>query len=407
MRDRVRFATLLVCLLVGAMAVPAPVGAQQEMVTLTVTVVDQSDQPVPDVELTATWDGGSTTETTAANGQALVDVPKGADVVVEISHPDYVRNDPYRVADAQSGPVEVPVWRKGSLVVDVTDSEGDVEGARVVVRHYRRVIRTGTTGPDGEYATGPLEFGDYTLTVSKPGYYTAEGSIRITGETRKPMTVESGSVAVNFTVTDPHFDPPRPVGNVELRLDGYGTFDTLQNGEATARLPVNTDLTVTAEKDGYRRVTRDLSINESATSVALSMRRTPTLTLTPVNRRVVAGERVVVEVTNEYDEPATGVAVYRDGSQVGETDDEGELAVVLDDPGNHSLSARAGNVRSESVTVEAISAGSGAATATPSPTDTTTPTATPTPDSSVPAPGFTLSTAVLAFLAAAFLLSRP
>ncbi|MFB6122244.1 MAG: carboxypeptidase-like regulatory domain-containing protein [Haloferacaceae archaeon] len=395
---------LLVCVLAGATAVPASVGAQQELVTLTVTVADQSDRPIADVELTATWDGGSTTETTASNGQALVDVPKGADVTIRVSHPDYVRNDPYRVTDATGGPVDVPVWRKGSLVVDVTDGEGDVRGARVVVRHKRRVVKTGTTGSDGEYATGPLQFGDYTLTVSKPGYYTEDGSIRVTGETRKPVTIERGSVTVDFNVTDPHFDPPRPVGGVELTLGGYGTVETLRNGEASARLPVNTDLSVTAEKEGYRRVTRDFSVNESAKSVSLSMRRTPNLTLTPVNRRVVAGERVVVEVTNAYGDPVAGVPVYRDDARAGTTNDEGELAVRLDDPGNHSLYARSDDVRSESVTVRAISAGTD--TATPTATRTATPTATTTADSSVPAPGFTPTLAVLALLVVAFLFRR-
>lgn len=49
---------------------PASIAGAQEAVTLTVTVETPAGEPVSNAELTATWDGGSSTATTGENGQA-------------------------------------------------------------------------------------------------------------------------------------------------------------------------------------------------------------------------------------------------------------------------------------------------------------------------------------------------
>ncbi|MFB6142958.1 MAG: hypothetical protein ABEJ30_06405 [Halorientalis sp.] len=72
----------------------ATAGATQEMSTLEVVVVNEQGDPVAGATLAVSWDGGNTTETTRANGHALVDVPTGSDVEIDIRSDQYVRNTP-------------------------------------------------------------------------------------------------------------------------------------------------------------------------------------------------------------------------------------------------------------------------------------------------------------------------
>jgi len=354
----------------------APVAAQPKMVTLTVSVVDQGGNPVGDVTLHATWSNGSTERTTASNGKAFVDVPKGADVSITVSHPDYVRNSPYTLQDASERDVTVRVARKGSLAVSVDDSDGAVSGAQVTVSQGGTVVSQGETAADGSYRTGDIEQGSYTVAVSKPGYYHESQKVTVDGDVQQSISLRSGSVVLEFSVVDDHYEQAGPVGNASIRVGSVGTVNTLENGEATARVPVNTALQIRTSKPDYRTTTTDLQVGESDRQVNLTISRTPTLTLNATSRRVVAGERVSITLMDAYGDPAAGAAVLLDGNEVGQTNDNGEFAPQIPDAGNHTLQARKGDVASNEVVVEAISDAASKGTTTQTTTEATTATTT-------------------------------
>ncbi|MFB6096328.1 MAG: carboxypeptidase-like regulatory domain-containing protein [Haloferacaceae archaeon] len=395
-----RAAIAVVSLLVLSLLAPAGAVAAEtgDPVTLTISVVDQSGAPVGDAELTATWENGSTTETTASNGKAFVDVPKDATVEITISHPEYIRNHAYVVENATERDVEVAVSRRGELRVVVDDANGAVADARVILRMDGRIAVSGTTDGDGVYESGDVERGDYTVSVVKPGYFRNTTSVTVDDSARTRLLIERGSVTLTVVVRDPHFSPAKPVGGATVAIDSVGQFTTLPEGKASVSVPVNTDLSIEVTKEGYEEVSHDVSVRESDHRENVSLSRVPSISIEPVNRRVVAGEKVVVAVTDEYGTPVEGATVTLDGDSVGETDGNGQLGVAVEETGDHTLVARASGLRSEGVTVTAIAADGETATPTSTPTDSSTDTPTST---GVGGPGFTPATALLALVLAA------
>jgi hypothetical protein len=399
-----RIAPALCVVLVLSLVAPAGgvVAQSAETVTVTVAVRDQSGDPIPNAELDVEWDGGSTTATTAANGKAFVDVPAGARVTISVTHPRYVRNSPYVVSSASEREVEVGVYRKSSVRLEVRDEDGPVADASVLIERGGLDVETGRTDEDGVFESGVLQAGDYTITVSKSGYYTRRKSLEIEGDITNRVAIRRGSVPVTVRVVDPYFDSPRPVSNAGVDLADIGSARTDRHGNVTIEAPVNTETTVRVTKDGYRTVERDLEIGAEATSVSIQFSRTRSVTLEAANERVVAGERVILTATDAYGNPAAVATVYLDGERVGTTDGEGEAAIRIAEPGMHTLYVTKGGVESNEVQVEAIAAGGGV-TATPTESETPTPTvaATPTPTptgTSGSGPGFGPPLVVLALL---------
>lgn len=374
---RVAVVALLVLVSLAQPAVAADV-------TLTVSVVDDSGSAVADAELTAEWSGGSATQTTASNGKAFVDVPEGENVTLQVAHDDYVRNHAVRVVDADGGDVELTVHEKAETTASVVDGNGPVADAEVRFEKDGRVAAEGETDADGEFATGTVEAGEYDVRVEKPGYYVERTTVAVENDTDTEIAVERGSVVVDFNVTDDHFDPPRAVAGATVTVDGFGSVNTLDDGQNSLRLPVNTEFSVTAEKDGYENASGSVAVAEEPREANFTIQRAPSLVLETVSDRVVAGERVRLEVVGEYGAPVADATVHLDGEAVGETDDEGVLLATVEFGGEHEFVAEKGQLESNPVTVEAIGD-----TPTPTPSPTPNATATPTPgDSSVGMPGF-------------------
>jgi len=391
----------VVLLVVGALAV-APLTVSADTTTLTVAVETREGGAVSNATIVANWDGGSTTATTANNGKAFVDVPDGERVELVIEHEDYTRNFPYVVQDSAdvSSDVVVPVGEKASLSLTVRDSEGVVDNPRVAVRWNDRLVTSQQTGDDGTLELQTVEAGTYDVTVEKPGYYVKQTTVDVTNATEATIQLESGGVPFEFNVTDSHFDPAKPVGAATVDVERVGTFQTGQDGLATGRIPVNSEVDVSVTKDGYETVNRTLTVNETGGTVHVDLQRTPNLTIAAVNERVVAGESVVVTVRNEYDEPVEGATILRNDSTVTTSDANGQAVVPLDTPGTWALSATEGDVTARAVHVVAIDTSPDTTTTTGVETDSDTEAST-TNDVSVP--GFSVATAILAALLSALL----
>ncbi|MFB6295884.1 MAG: carboxypeptidase-like regulatory domain-containing protein [Halobacteriales archaeon] len=370
---------LLLCLsaLVGV-ATPA---AADGTVTLTVSVTTPDGETVSDAQLTVTWDNGSTTETTASNGKAFVDVPEGADVTISVDHPEFVRNNPVEVADATEREVGVTVYPTTSVTLDVSDSNGGtVPNARVRLFKRGQVAVDATSGADGTVSTGEIEAGEYRILVTKPGFITREFTRR-TSEAPWNLTIERGFVTVTFNVRDGHFSPPRPIENATIEGGSIGAVRTTSDGRRTVSVPVNTRIEFSVRKPEYRNVTRRTRIGEESATVNVTIRRKRLINVTSLSDRVVVGERVLIQARNEYGEPVVDGTVLLDGERVGQTDGEGEAIVRIDAGGKREIQVEKDGVTSNPTTVVGIETQTPTATPTPSPTPTATPTPTPTPTS--------------------------
>jgi hypothetical protein len=401
-------ARVVVLVVLVGVATPTATGGvtAQEQTTATVTVVDQAGERVGDVDLRVVWNNGEGSEnvTTRANGQALVDVPAGATVQIRVTDEEYLRNSPAVFFGVDGGELEVEVSLPGTARVTATDSAGQVEGATARLSG-QGTIRTADTGVDGLAVLGPVERGEYDLRVSEPGYLTNSTAVTLDGAVNRTITLREADRQLTVRVVDDKFDPPRTLSEATVEVEGVATLTTGSNGQRGTTVAVNTDYEMTATKDGYESVTRTVSVVESAESVTLAVQREEAISVAVTAQRVLLGETTELTVTDEYGQPVAGATVSVDGTERGQTDNQGTYDLTVDSAGNRTVTVSADGLLT-SATIEGVEA---AAPETPTATATQTDTATPTETAAAGggSPGFGV-TAVLAALVAlaGFVLAR-
>jgi PGF-CTERM protein len=168
-------------------------------------------------------------------------------------------------------------------------------------------------------------------------------------------------------------------------------------------VPVNDQYQVTVTKENYSEVSRQVGVDQSQKTVGFTVNRSPRVTISPSQDRVVTGESVEVRITNEYDNPIGNVSVSLDGDSVGTTDAQGRLSFVVENQGEHTISATH-NGNSAEYTIQGVQAAT-----SPAETDTATETDSEDGDdggSSTFGPGFGPVAVVLALLALTLLARR-
>lgn len=353
------FRLLLLVSVVGWLCV-APAGAATtgSQVTLTVSVVDQGDVAVGNADITASWDDGQTSATTASNGRAFVDVPAGEDVTLEVEHDDFVRNEPVVVEDASEQDATVRVALKGNSIVTVEGTDGEpLADATVQFRRDGETLFEGETDASGVFETGVVEQGRYDVHAVKPGYLRETARYRVGIDTEQTFELERAQVDLDISVVDDHFDPPRDLDDARIRLsDAEGEVATVRTngGVASLKVPVNNRYRLTVLKDGYVQDTTRVVVRETDRTVEATTRRLPNLTVQRQNSRVVVGEETRLTVVNAYDEPVEGAKIRSQGRTVAETDANGEAVVTIEGEGAQEFSAVTGDAESAPITVEGI-----------------------------------------------------
>ncbi|WP_340099600.1 carboxypeptidase-like regulatory domain-containing protein [Salinibaculum salinum] len=374
-------AGVVTTLLVVSVLAPGAIGgatAQDDTVTVTVAVVDSNGDSVGDVDISVTWNGGEggpINETTAGNGKAFVDVPRGADLEIEIDDDEYVRNSPFVKFNAAEEEIRVPVSLSGQATLTVESEDGPVSNADLTLLKGSNSVESVSTNESGEATTRRLERGNYGLRVEKPGFLTNNSEIALTGVVEKRVTLERGTVSVDFSVVDNNFDEARPVENATVSIPQIGySSRTFDNGETSTSVRVNREYTAEVSKDEYETVSQRFTVEEEPVSVDIAISRADTLNVRSANNRVVVGESTRITVTDEYGDPVPNAAVRVGGQSASRTNDDGETDVTINATGNVTVTVSDAGL-SASVTVEGVETGSDP-----------TPTATPTPDSSTPSP---------------------
>ncbi|MFC4543151.1 carboxypeptidase-like regulatory domain-containing protein [Halosolutus amylolyticus] len=388
-----------VCVLTTPMLTAGAVGASEE-VTVSVHVVDDDGDDVAGATVTATWDGGEETETTAANGQTLIDVPNGADVSITVEDDALVQNNPREIGTVRSHTdVTVELFPETTATVTVTDGEAAIDGATVTLTRTDddRAAATGTTDGDGEVTAEGIEEGRYDVVVERTGYYDESAVVDFATTDEASVELESGTVDVSVTVTDSYLDAPLET-DVGFYKDGDhdATVSTDEDGQRTIPLDVNTKYTAVVEKDGYGEPERTVDVGESDRTVSYEIERAPAVTLESTNERVLVGETVGVGVTDEYGEPIEGAEVRLDGEAVATTAADGSATVPIDEAGDRELTAVTEDTTAETVTVEGVDPDADDGTVEGDETDEQAETETDETDDSVPGFGALVAAAALA-----------
>ena len=151
--DRERLSVIGIAVVaVAALAAGGAAGA--DVVTLTVSVTDQDDEPVGGVDVVATWEESGETETatgtTASNGKVFLDVPENATVELDVDDDTFIRNRPLTVEGASESDVELAVSRSGTATVSVVDTRDRPQAdARVRLRDGDGTVDRGQTDGSG------------------------------------------------------------------------------------------------------------------------------------------------------------------------------------------------------------------------------------------------------------------
>lgn len=349
-----RLQLVVVVILIILAAVPPAVAQENNLTTITVETVDEEGESIQGVTVTAEWGADSVSADTASNGVVLLDVPRGEEIEITIAHPDYVRNFPYVIDSADEQRIELDMSERSSLSVGVDTNSGPIADARVSLTMGDRTVASGNTSQEGAFSVETLEAGEYRLTVEKRTYYTINRTIDVDGETNININLNTGGVTTEFVIVDPHFSPPEPVTDAKISISGVGDVQTLGDGRAVARIPINTEVPVTATKSAYRGINRTLIVNESGQTRTYELTRRQRLNITTASDRIIAGESVSIDVTNAYEEPVAGVTITRNTEAVGQTDADGELTVPIPDAESYRLTARKESVESRPVSVQGV-----------------------------------------------------
>ncbi len=410
---------LLVVVAVAAVPVTGPVGAagtgtthagtdtaQSDLVTITIEVQTNQGDPVGGAQVEVSYDGGSNQTQTFSNGQALVDVPRGATVTIEVSDDEYVINRPVQTSDVDGETlVEVTMYPKATMVVESADEGGTVRDAQVSISKQGTGVEldSDTTGEDGVYQIEDIEAGTYDVSVVKRGYLRKQVAVNLTPpSTGRTVVLEEGTATLSVRVFDDHFRSPRPLADAVVTVETGGeevlSGRTGDNGRRQLSVGVNGQYTIRVTKGDYTTAERTIVVGESGQDLEFNVRRTPTLTVRPGADSVAAGESVLVQVRNAYGESVEGATIQRDGQSVGTTDANGEVRIDIPSAGEFEIVATQDGVTSDAVTIEGIDRATETTT-----TETTT---TETTEESDPLPGFGPVVALVAVLLAVVALRR-
>lgn len=351
-------------LLVAALALTAPlvgVGTvvASEDVTLTVTVTDDDKNAVAGALVTVSWNDDERTEETRSNGQALIDVPSGADVEVDVEHGDLVLNNPKEVGTVDDHTtVAVDLFPKTDGEITVVENDTSIADATVALTKDddTRAAATGTTDDDGVFTAEAIEAGTYDVDVEKAGYYDESASVDLRSNDGTTVALESGTERVTVSVTDGYFGEPLQT-DVTILQDGErdATLSTNADGERSVPLEVNTAYTAVIESDEYDDASneRAFTVGESATEVDYVVERAPVVALEASNEHVLVGETVGVDVTDEYGDPVADAELVLDDSTVATTDDGGSATVTIERHGELELTAQDGDV-ADTVVIDGV-----------------------------------------------------
>jgi PGF-CTERM protein len=360
------------------------------------------------------YDGGSNTTQTFSNGRALVDVPRGVDATVNVTDETYVINRPL-TAESVDGEttVEVIMYPKATAVVEVEDDSGVVRDAQVTLRKdgANEPLSPGVTGPNGVYQRSNVEAGTYTATVVKRGYRRTQAEVQVTPPSSGvTVSLEEATVPLTIQVFDDHFRTEQPLADAEVTVLAGGEQvrqgPTGDNGRVQFSAGVNGLYVIRVTKAGYTTAEREIPLGESGADYEFRIQRTPTLSVNTGADSVIAGESVLVQVRNAYNEPVESVLVRRNGTNVGTTDGNGELRVSIPEVGRYEIVATDDGVSSEPAVVQGFQPATPTTEATPTATATATATPEPTTTESAPLPGFGPLVGLLAVVLAVVLVRR-
>jgi gliding motility-associated-like protein len=274
--------------------------------TITITVLDENDDPIAGAIVTINGE----TYTTDENGQVTVTLPDGTynyTVVADGYHNNggtITVNGEDVEETVNMVPETEPTY---TITITVVDENGDpIEGATVTINGV-----TYTTDENGQ-VTVTLPDGTYNYTVVADGYHNNGGTIIVDGEdVDETITMITETHTITITVVDENGDP---IEGATVTINGE-TYTTDENGQVTVTLPDGTyNYTVVAE--GYHNNGGTITVEgDDVDEIVTMTTETHTITIT---------------VVDENGDPIAGATVTINGEDY-VTDENGQVTIELPD----------------------------------------------------------------------------
>jgi uncharacterized GH25 family protein len=287
------------------------------------------DEPVGYV--TVTEDGQS--KMLALNDEGCAGyAPSGASFVITTQETSKLLPASYELQDVLMPQLIVTVLpekpKAGTSFTVFVKADGlPVSGAKVVVADW-----TLTTDDKGMVMVTVNKAGNYVLNVSKDGYLPASKTLviypNVSDDTNAP-TMPALNIAVdNNLYVDKKFTVTVTVNGVPVQ-DATVTLDFLTattdaSGKVTFKVDKPGRYTITATKPGYVKGVLFIQVREAPKKI-------PVISISP--DRVMPGQPFTVHVTVDG-KPAGNITIVV-GENTYTTDGNGEVRMVLDEPGQY------------------------------------------------------------------------
>jgi len=180
-------------------------------------------------------------------GILITPVTRGQSYVVEISKDGYKTYTESRTISASDAIYYASLSKApiGAYIFVIDESKKPVSSADV----YINGTLSGTTNEYGRMSSSTLVTGDYLIEVRKTGYTPQSRTITISGDSKDySFTLPYASSALTISVQD---NDNKALSGASVTVDGSSVGVTNDNGQLLTNIPFNTDVNISATKEGY------------------------------------------------------------------------------------------------------------------------------------------------------------
>ncbi|WP_406535151.1 DUF3344 domain-containing protein, partial [Methanobrevibacter sp.] len=188
----------------------------------------------------------------------------------------------------------------GDVYISVTDADGPVENANVVLSDGERTY-TGTTDDLGLGTIDTVPYGDYTVTVTANGYEDFTGTFTVNdfaNDLDVTLTALPTHSTVHVSVVCNNIEP---IANANVVLSGDNTYTGTTDDEGVCDIQnvQYGDYTVTVTASGYKTLTSTVTVDSEEMDLPLAIKENIPTTVNKMylfDTGVVSGEAKIISV---------------------------------------------------------------------------------------------------------------
>jgi hypothetical protein len=225
------------------------------------------------------------------NGVVTTQIARGKEYSIEVNKQGFVPLIQSKVISSSDAVLLIPITPAPfNIFISVFDeSKTPVSGASV----YIGGVLKGETDQYGRLALSDVAGGTYQLEVRHSGFASKSQQIDV-NQNGQDFTVELGYDLADVTIFVQD-NGKKVIPGAQIQVNNQVIGSTDENGQITTKLKVNTNYTISAQKEGYQTTKTEKTILPGSTSSTVTIAMEQNLDLTFVGL-LIAGVIVVIVV---------------------------------------------------------------------------------------------------------------